>query len=97
MNIILNDFKYETVNSLSMKPLAPIANKPYSSYDQTSADLIQWTLLKSPEEYSHALQFTKQISSMKLEGGILHQIQKLWGSIPPAFCQYFSTNKSWPE
>ena len=37
-----------------MKPYDLTSNKPSYSYDKPSADLIQWPLLKSSEEYSHA-------------------------------------------
>ena len=42
------------------------SDKPSSSYEQPSADLIKWPLLKSPEKPSHVSQFTKHISSLTL-------------------------------
>ena len=76
--------------------LVTINSKKYpSSYDQPSDDLIKWKLLKSPEKYSHASQLTKHISSTKLEGNTIIQIQKWWDSILSAFFQSLSTNKRW--
>ena len=72
----------------------PNLNKSPSSYDQTLADLIKWTLLNPPEKYSHASQFTKHISLMTLEGNILLKIQKLRDDILSAFCLSLSTIKS---
>ena len=60
MNMKLNDFKYETVSSIGMK-LSDLNKKPSSFYDQPSDYPIKWPLLKSPEKYSHASQFTKNI------------------------------------
>ena len=53
-------------------------------------------LLKSPGKYSHASQFTKQLSFMNLECNTLLQIQKWWDAIINAFCQTSPTNNSWP-
>ena len=50
------------------------SDKPSSSYEQPSADLIKWPLLKSHEKPSHVSQFTKHISSFTLEGGALLKI-----------------------
>ena len=55
------------------------SNKYPSSYDQPSDDIIKWPLLKSPEKYSHASQFTKHISFMP----------PTKTSCPPDFCNYF--------
>ena len=54
------------------------SNKPSSSYDQASYDLIQLILLHSPGKSSHASKFTKHVSYMTLEGDTLLQIQKWW-------------------
>ena len=80
-----------------MKISSISSNKHYSSYEQNSADIIKWPLINSLETYFHESQFTKHIYSMTLEGNTLLQIQKLWGVIIYALCQYLSTNKSWPE
>ena len=58
-----------------MELLALGKNKSPSSYEQTSSDLNKYPLLKSPEIYSHASQFTKHLSLMTLEGDTLLQIQ----------------------
>ena len=70
------------------------SNKPCYSYNKLSSDLIQSPLLKSPEKYSHASQYTKHLSSINLEGDTLIQIQKWWDSILSSFCQSLSTNNS---
>ena len=97
MNMRINELKYETVSSIDMKIPDLSSNKPYSSYDQPSADIIKFPLLKAPEKYSHESKFTKHLSSMVLEGNTLLQIQKWWHAILYAFCQSSSTNKSCPE
>ena len=56
------------------------SSKPSSLYDQYSDDLIQWSLLKSPEK-SHASQFTKHLSYITLKGNTLLQIQKWWNVV----------------
>ena len=53
MNMRLDEFKSETVISVDTKLLTLNSNKPLSSYDQASSDLIKWLLLKSHEKYSH--------------------------------------------
>ena len=63
-----------------MKLLSMSSNKHYSSYDQTSADLIKSPLINSLEKYSHASQFTKHPYSKTLEGNTLLQIQNSWMS-----------------
>ena len=73
------------------------SNKYPSSYDQTSADIIKWPLLKSPEKYSHASQFTKHLSFMTLEGDTLLEIKKWPDVIISDFCQSLSTNKIFPK
>ena len=60
--------KAEASISIDMKVYDLNSNKYLSSYNQPSADLIKCTLLKSPERYSHASQFTKYLSFMTLEG-----------------------------
>ena len=97
MNIRLNYLKSETVRSIDMEFSTLNTTQYTSSYDQSSADLIKLPLLKSPGKYSHVSQFTKNISSMTLEGNNLLQIQKCWYAIISAFCQFLSTNKSWPS
>ena len=81
-----------------LKHLSPLLNisKSHLSYNQTSADLIKWPLLKSLEKYSHASQFTKHIPFMTLEGDTFLQIKTLWGAILSEFCQPLSTKNSWP-
>ena len=37
-----------------MKLLTLTSNKSPSSYDQPSADIVKWSLLKSPEKNPHA-------------------------------------------
>ena len=59
-----------------MKLLTTNSNKYPSSYGQPSSDLIIWPLIKSPEKYADASQFTKHLSSMNLEGYTLLQSQK---------------------
>ena len=72
------------------------SNKPSSSYDQPSDDIIKWPLINSLEKYSHASQLIKHIYYMTLEGNTLLQIQQWWDFIIYAFCQYLSTNKIFP-
>ena len=57
-----------------------------SSYDQPSADLIKWPLLKSPDFHSRVSKFTKNLPFMTLEVDTLLQIQKIWGAIISDFC-----------
>ena len=94
MKMKANGFKYETYSSVDMKLLTLNSIKYHSSYDQPSADLINCTLLKSPEKYSHASKFTKHLSFMTLEGDTVLQIQKWQDAIISTFFQYLSTNKS---
>ena len=44
----------QVFNYRDMKLSALNSNKPSCYYDKTSADLIQCTIFKSPEKYSHA-------------------------------------------
>ena len=94
MNMLLDEFKYETVSSLEIKLSSINSNKPSSYYEQPSADIIKLLLINEPEKYSHASQFTKNIFSMNLEGDNILQIKKLWDAILYDFCKYVSTNKS---
>ena len=71
----LNEFKNETVISIDMKLSTLNSNKLAYSYDQPSADLIKWTLLKSPGKYYHSSQFTKHISSITLEDDTLIHLE----------------------
>ena len=48
-----DEFKAEASSSIDMKYYALNTYKSPSSYDQPSADLIKWPLLRSPEKYSH--------------------------------------------
>ena len=73
-------------NYFDMKIPDPTSNIPSSSYDQPSDDLIKWSLLKSPEKYSHASQFTKHIYCMTLEDDNILKIKKWLGVICSAFC-----------
>ena len=91
----LDEFKYYTVRYFVMKLSAITLKRKYSSYDQTSADLINCPLPNSPEKYSHASQFNKHISFMNLEGDTLLQIQKWWDAILYDLCQTLSTNNIW--
>ena len=70
------------------------SNKPPFSHDQPSDDLIQWPILKSPENSSHTLQSTKHLYSVNLEGYTLLHIQEWWYAIISAFLLYLSINKS---
>ena len=97
MNMRLNEFKPETVSSIHINRSSLSSNIFSSSYDQPSADLINCTLLKSPEKYSHASKFTKHLSFMTLEGDTVLQIQKWQDAIISTFFQYLSTNRIWPE
>ena len=53
INMVLYEFKYETVISIDVKLSALNSNKPSSYYYLTSSDIVKWPILKSPEEYSH--------------------------------------------
>ena len=64
----LDKFKPRAYSSIDMKAFSLNSKKSTSSYDQPSADIIKWPLLKSPYFHSHASQFTKHISFMTLEG-----------------------------
>ena len=82
MNTKLDELKIEikvdnatTFNSINMKLSDLTSNISSFSYDQPSADIIQWTLLNPIEKYSHASQSTKQLSSMTPEGHTIIQIQ----------------------
>ena len=79
-----------------MKLSSISSNKHYFSYDEPSADLIKWPHIKFTRKYSYASQFTKHLYSVTLEVNTLLQIQKWWDVIVFTFCQYLSTNKSWP-
>ena len=92
----LNEFKFETVISIDMKLSSLSSNKPSSYYDQHSADIIKFPILKSAETYSHASQFTKHLSSVTLEGYTLLKIKKWWDTIISDFFLYLSINKICP-
>ena len=70
-----DELKYETLISIDIKLLTLSSNKYPSYYDQHSADLIKWPILKSPDKYCHASQFTKHLSFITLEGDTLLQIK----------------------
>ena len=91
MNMILDELKSETIFYLGMKLSALNSTKPSSSYDLPPSDIIKCPLLKSPEKYPHASQFTKHLSSINLEGDKLIHIKKWWDAIISDFCQYLST------
>ena len=84
----------KSINSLDMKIPDITSNNPSSFYEQPSADLTKFPLLKSPENYSHASQFNKIF---------LHEpwrwhsplTSKLWGSISSHFFQSLSINNIW--
>ena len=97
INMRLNEFKSETVSAIDMKLSILNSNKFTSSYNQPSADLIKWTLLKLPGKYSHVSQFTTNLYSIILKVDNLFKIQEWWDSILSAFYQYLSTNKIWPR
>ena len=44
----------KTIESIDAKISAITSNKPSSYSEQQSAALIKWTLLESPEKYSHS-------------------------------------------
>ena len=96
MKMKIDEYRSETSISVDMKLLTLNSNKHPSYYDQPSADLIKWPLIKSPEKYSHASQFTKHLLFVTLEGDTLLQIQKWWDAIISGFYQSLSINKSWP-
>ena len=75
-NMRLDELKSETASSIDMKISTLSSNTPLSSYEHPLADIIKFPLIKSPEKYSHASQFTKHRSSMTIEGDTLLQIQK---------------------
>ena len=56
-----DEFKPDISNSLDMKASAINSKKSSSSYDQPSADIAYWSLLKSPYFYSHESQLTKDL------------------------------------
>ena len=87
MNMRLDELKSETVISIGMEISDLSSNKPYFSYNQPLTDIIKCPLLKSLEKYSHASQFTKNLSYTTLEGGTLLQIQK-YGI--PYFLPYYN-------
>ena len=91
-----DEYKAEISSYIYMKLLTLNSNNCPSCYDQPSAGIIKWTLINSPETYSHASKFTKRISFMTLEGDTLLQIQKLWDSIFSSFFQSLSKKYIWP-
>ena len=94
IDINIDDLKAEAYISINKK-LSPINPKKYpSSYNQPSADINKWPLLKSTYFLSHASQFTKNISPMTLEGKTLIQLKKWQDYIRSAFFQYISTNNT---
>ena len=77
--VLKNNFdKFKAKESSSINMKAPDLNSykyPYS-YDQPSADLIKFPLLKSPDFQYRASQLTEHLSFMTVEGNSLLQIQK---------------------
>ena len=67
MKIKMDEYKSETSSYIDMKLLTLNSNKSPTYYDQPSSDLIKLSLLKSPEKYSHASQFTKHLYFITLE------------------------------
>ena len=59
------------IDSFNMNISAITLNKTSSSYEQPFDYIIKWSLLKSTGKYSHASQFTKNMSSANLEGDTL--------------------------
>ena len=72
----IEEFKAEASRSINSKFSHIILNNSPSSYNQPSSDINKWPLLKSPDFYSHASQFTKHILPMILEGDTILQLQK---------------------
>ena len=92
----LDELKYDhskTINYLDTKLLDITSNQPFSFDKQTYADIIKRPLLKSRDKYSHASQFTKHLSSLKLEGNTLLQIQKCWYAIVSNLYNSLSTEQ----
>ena len=58
-----------------MKLLPLNSNISISSYDQNLADIIKWTLLRSPEKHPHTSKFIKYLSFMTLDGETLLKIK----------------------
>ena len=92
----IDELKAKSSRSINNTVYTLNTNNFPSSYNQPSDDITKCPLLKSPDFYSRASQFTKNISSMTLEGDTLLQIQIWWDSILSSFCQSLSINKSWP-
>ena len=89
----IDKFKEKASSSIMNKVSAINSKKSHSSYNQPSADIIKWKLIRSIYFHSHASQSTKHLSYMTLEGYTLLQIQKWWDAIIYELCQYLSTNK----
>ena len=51
MNMILDESKSETVSSIGIKLSTINLNKYHLFYDKPSADIIKWSLLRSPETF----------------------------------------------
>ena len=64
--------KAQVSSSIYMKDSDINLKKPFYSYEQHSADIIKWTLLKSPDFQSHASQITKNLLFMTLEVDIFY-------------------------
>ena len=90
----IDKFKSEAPWSIN-KLLYPLNSNNYTpSYNQPSANIIKWLLLKSTDFRLHASQLTKHLSPMTLEGDTLLQLQKWWYTIRSALCKYLSTKNS---
>ena len=82
----IKSYHVKNIYYLDMKISDITSKKPSSSYEQTSAHITKFPLLKSPEKSSHASKLTKRISSMNLAGNTLLQLQKFWYAIRFSFC-----------
>ena len=81
----IDELKAEASSSINKKFYPMNSKKHPSSFNQPSYDTNKWLLLKSSYYHSYALQFTKRISPITLEGDTLLQLQKWWDDIQSAF------------
>ena len=56
---VIKSYHVKTIYSLNMKISAIKSTKPLLYYEEPSSYLTKWPLLKSPDKYSHASQFSK--------------------------------------
>ena len=92
----IDELKAESYISINSTFSTINSNNSPSYYNEASADINKWPLLKSTGFHSHDSEFTKYISPMTLEGDTLVQLQKWWDAISFDFCKYLSTNKICP-